>query len=58
VFTADNGLAGNDVKIIIDAKQGGVWIGTYGGLSLYKDGKLTSWTENDGLPSSTIRALY
>ncbi len=25
---------------------------------LFKDGKLTSWTENEGLPSRTIRALY
>ncbi len=57
-FTTDNGLAGNDVKTIIDAKSGGVWIGTYGGLSLYRDGKITSWTDKDGLPSLTIRALY
>lgn len=57
-FTTDNGLAGNDVKVIVDAQGGGIWIGTYGGLSLYKDGKLTSWTESDGLPSRTIRALY
>ena len=34
-FTTDKGLAGNDVKTIIDARAGGVWIGTYGGLSLY-----------------------
>jgi ligand-binding sensor domain-containing protein len=58
VFTTENGLAGNDVKIIIDARDGGIWIGTYGGVSLYKDGELASWTENDGLPTSTIRTLY
>ena len=52
-FTATDGLAGNDVKVIIDARGGGLWIGTYGGLSLFKDGKLTSWTENEGLPSRT-----
>ncbi len=57
-FTTDHGLAGNDVKVIIDANDGGIWIGTYGGLSLYRDGKLTSWTEKDGLPSRTVRALY
>jgi signal transduction histidine kinase/ligand-binding sensor domain-containing protein len=57
-FTATDGLAGNDVKVIIDARGGGLWIGTYGGLSLFKDGKLTSWTENEGLPSRTIRTLY
>ena len=57
-FTTENGLAGNDVKVIIDAHSGGLWIGTYGGLSRFQNGKLTSWTENDGLPSRTIRALY
>src|SRR5205807_511479 len=47
-FTTADGLAGNDVKVIIDARAGGLWIGTYGGLSLFKDGKFTSWTEKDG----------
>jgi signal transduction histidine kinase/ligand-binding sensor domain-containing protein len=57
-FATENGLAGNDVKVIIEAHGGGIWIGTYGGLSLYKDGTFKSWTENDGLPSRTIRALH
>jgi ligand-binding sensor domain-containing protein len=57
-FTTADGLAGNDVKVIIEARGGGLWIGTYGGLSLFKDGNFTSWTEQDGLPSRTIRALY
>lgn len=57
-FTTADGLAGNDVKVIIDARAGGLWIGTYGGLSLFKDGKFTSWTEKDGLLSRTVRALY
>lgn len=57
-FTTANGLAGNDVKVIIDAQAGGLWIGTYGGLSRYHDGELTSWTEENGLPSRTIRALH
>lgn len=57
-FTTEKGLAGNDVKTIIDARDGGVWIGAYGGLSHYRDGKITSWTDKDGLPSLTIRALY
>ena len=31
--------------------------GSYGGLTYYKDGRFTSWTEKDGLPGSTVRAL-
>ncbi len=57
-FTTADGLAGNDVKVIIEAQAGGLWIGTYDGLSHYKDGKFTSWREADGLPSRTVRALY
>ena len=57
-FTTTDGLAGNDVKVIIDARAGGLWIGTYGGLSHLNNGQLTSWTANNGLPSSTVRALY
>jgi signal transduction histidine kinase/ligand-binding sensor domain-containing protein len=57
-FTTADGLAGNDVKVIIEARAGGLWIGTYEGLTHYKDGKFTSWREADGLPSRTVRSLY
>ena len=57
-FTTADGLAGDDVKVIIEARSGGLWIGTYGGLSRLDNGQLTSWTESDGLPSRSIRALY
>jgi signal transduction histidine kinase/ligand-binding sensor domain-containing protein len=57
-FTTADGLAGNDVKVIIESKTGGLWIGTYGGLTRIENGQLRSWTESDGLPSRTIRSLY
>ena len=57
-FTTSDGLAGNDVKVIIEAKAGGLWIGTYGGLTRVQNGKFTSWRETEGLPSRTVRALY
>lgn len=57
-FTTADGIAGNDVKVIIKARAGGLWIGTYDGLTHYKEGKFTSWQEADGLPSRTVRALY
>jgi ligand-binding sensor domain-containing protein len=57
-FTTADGLAGNDVKVIIEARAGGLWIGTYDGLSRLENGRLTSWREADGLPSRTVRALY
>ncbi|MCY7347745.1 MAG: histidine kinase [Pyrinomonadaceae bacterium] len=57
-FTTADGLAGNDVKVIIEARAGGLWIGTYDGLTRLQNGQLTSWRETDGLPSRTVRALY
>jgi signal transduction histidine kinase/ligand-binding sensor domain-containing protein len=57
-FSIADGLAGNDVKVIIEARSGGLWVGTYDGLTRFENGRLTSWREVDGLPSRTVRALY
>ncbi|MEJ7848823.1 MAG: two-component regulator propeller domain-containing protein [Pyrinomonadaceae bacterium] len=37
-FITADGLAGNDVKVIIEARAGGLWIGTYDGLSHFENG--------------------
>jgi signal transduction histidine kinase/ligand-binding sensor domain-containing protein len=58
VWTTKDGLAGDEVKTIINGAAGDLWIGGIGGLSRFKDGKLASWTERDGLASNTVRALY
>ena len=57
-YTTADGLAGDDVKVIIGDGANGLWIGSYGGLTHYTDGRFTSWTERDGLPSRRVRALY
>jgi signal transduction histidine kinase/ligand-binding sensor domain-containing protein len=57
-LTMQDGLAGNDVKVIIESASGDLWIGGYGGLSRLHDGQFTHWTERDGLPSDNIRAIY
>jgi signal transduction histidine kinase/streptogramin lyase len=57
-YTTADGLAGDDVRVVIDGGPGRLWIGTYGGLSLFENGRFTSWTEREGLPSNSIRALY
>ncbi len=39
-------------------REGGLWIGTYGGgLTLLKDGRFTTFTAADGLPDDAIRTL-
>lgn len=57
VYTTREGLATNDIKVIVGDGNGGLWIGGYGGLTHYKDGMFTTWSEESGLPGSTIRAL-
>ena len=57
-YTTEDGLAGDDVRVIIEDGQQRLWIGTYGGLSFFERGQFRSWTERDGLPSNSIRALY
>jgi signal transduction histidine kinase/ligand-binding sensor domain-containing protein len=61
-YKTKDGLAGDDTKVIIpDVSEeglGGVWLGSYGGLTHYTNGKFTAWTEKDGLPGNTVRALY
>jgi signal transduction histidine kinase/ligand-binding sensor domain-containing protein len=57
-YTPADGLAGKDVKRIINAKSGGLWIGTYDGLSRIDNDRITTWREADGLPSRTVRDLY
>ncbi|MGH7176570.1 MAG: ligand-binding sensor domain-containing protein, partial [Tepidisphaeraceae bacterium] len=58
IYTEKDGLAGDDVRVIIEDAAGQLWIGAYGGLTRLKDGQFTGWTERDGLPSNNVRALY
>ena len=57
-LTVEDGLAGNDVKVIIESATGDLWIGGYGGLTRLHGGRFTHWSERDGLPSDNIRAIY
>jgi signal transduction histidine kinase/ligand-binding sensor domain-containing protein len=52
------GLPAENVRVVIAAASGGVWVGCYGGLMRWRDGKVASWTEADGLPGAAVRALY
>ncbi len=57
-FTTDDGLPGNDVKIIHESPDGTLWIGTYGGLAKFENGKFVSFTTKDGLASNLVRSIY
>jgi signal transduction histidine kinase/streptogramin lyase len=57
-LTRKDGLATEDIRVIIDGRDNCLWAGGYGGLSRLQDGQVRAWTEEDGLASNTIRALY
>jgi signal transduction histidine kinase/ligand-binding sensor domain-containing protein len=59
LFSRKDGLAGNDIEAIADARDGGMWAAGMGGLSYVgEDGRIRAWTEQDGLPANHVRALY
>jgi signal transduction histidine kinase/streptogramin lyase len=56
-LTTQDGLAANDVKVIIESASGDLWVGGNGGLTRIHNGRFTHWNERDGLPSDNIRAI-
>lgn len=56
-MTTRNGLAADDVRVIIADHAGALWIGGYGGLTRSYHGEITRWTEAQGLPSNNIRCI-
>jgi signal transduction histidine kinase/ligand-binding sensor domain-containing protein len=64
-FTTENGLSGDDVKIVYPARNGDLWIGTYGGVTQIANCKLQiadcpikNFTTADGLASERVRTIF
>lgn len=57
-ITRDNGLSLNTVVSVCPSRDGGVWIGTWGGgLNHYLDGTVTTLNQSNGLKSDFIMGL-
>jgi len=56
-YTTAEGLSGNNVKVIHEARDGTLWFGTFGGISHYAAGKFTNYTTNEGLASNFVRSF-
>jgi signal transduction histidine kinase/ligand-binding sensor domain-containing protein len=56
-MTKRDGLASDDVRVILEDRRGDTWVGGYGGLTRIHNGVMTRWTEAEGLPSNNIRAI-
>ena len=58
-WTTDEGLAGNKVRVSIEASSGELYVGTTTGLSIiHKDGSIKNFKQIDGLENEYIMALY
>lgn len=54
--STDGGLVNDHIFYLkVDGEK--VWFATEGGLSMYENGKWTSWTEADGLPWRVISSI-
>ena len=47
----------DQVRALLHARDGSLWIGTEGGLARLRDGRFTAMRERDGLPSDPVSAL-
>ena len=52
-----NGLVNEFVRAFCEDREGGIWIGTDGGLSRWYGGAFRNFNTNEGLAYGSIRAL-
>ena len=57
-FSDADGLPSNQVRCLLDTKDGSLWIGSEAGVTHYKDGKFTSFSVKNGLGNDSVRTLY
>jgi diguanylate cyclase (GGDEF)-like protein/PAS domain S-box-containing protein len=56
-FTTRDGLPGNEVRALLEDKDGNLWAGTNYGLGRLTDGRWSRLASQDGLPSDLVRSL-
>lgn len=57
-FTMTNGLAGDEIEVIYESRDGSLWIGTNHGMSRMDHGTIRTYTTHDGLLSDAVRSIY
>ncbi len=56
-FTTADGLGGNEVRALLEDRDGTLWVATYGGLSRRTGESFRTITTRDGLRSDLVRCL-
>jgi diguanylate cyclase (GGDEF)-like protein len=57
-LTMADGLSSNEVRAVLAARDGRLWIGTKQGVTVSGTGRLTTFGARDGLPAEFVQALY
>ncbi len=57
LFTAQDGIAGDNIRAISQSRDGAIWIASTRGLSCFRDGKFQTYTTREGLLSDAVTAL-
>ncbi len=57
VYTADDGLAGDEINTILQDSRGFLWIGTDSGLSRFDGSRFVGYDPRQGLPSPHVTTL-
>jgi len=60
VWTTESGLPNNAVQVLLQSRQGYLWVGTSDGLARFDGVRFTVFNKvnSPGLPSNRIRSLY
>ena len=56
-YSVENGLANNSIRIMMQARDGALWVGTDSGMSRIAGGQVHSFGISDGLCYSTVQAI-
>lgn len=57
IFNTENGLISNDIRDILQTRNGIIWLATREGLTGYLNNQFRHYSKEDGLASNRIRAL-
>jgi len=57
LYSTDDGLVNNDVISMAEEEDGGLWFGTFGGVSHLEGSTWTSYTTEDGLLNDTVYSI-
>ena len=57
-YTRDDGLIANNVKDLVEDRQGRLWIATLSGLNCFDGDQFQTFTVEDGLPSNNVHCAF